>query len=220
MSTTRVAVFDLDGTITGTDTYVDFLLYCLRRKPARLTCLPALAAYLAIHKAGFKSNHWLKARYLGAVAGGMTRAQLDEICKPFIERTMQRNIKQPALNELSRLRSEGFTLVLATASFGFYVRSLAEALGFDEVLCTEAQFDKHDELTGVLDGKNCIGDEKARQIQLLAAEKGWGAIELGYSDSKVDLPMLDMVGQALVIDPKAATEKIAGEKGYKVLRWR
>ena len=220
MSTTRVAVFDLDGTITRTDTYVDFLLYCLKRKPVRLVCLPALAAYLLVHKAGFRSNHWLKARYLGAVAGGMTRAQLDEICKPFVERTMRGNIKQPALDELKRLRSEGFTLVLATASFGFYVRSLAELLEFDEVLCTEAVFDHNDRLTGALDGKNCIGDEKARQIQQLATERGWGAVEVGYSDSKVDLPMLELAGQALVIDPKTATEKIAGEKGYEVLRWR
>ena len=107
-TTTRVAVFDLDGTVTRHDTYVDFLLYCLRRKPLRLLTLPALASYLLVHKAGFKSNHWLKARYLEAVVGGTTRTDLEDICKEFVARTLVKNIKQPALDELSRLREEGY----------------------------------------------------------------------------------------------------------------
>ena len=219
-TTTRIAIFDLDGTVTRYDTYVDFLLYCLRQKPLRLLTLPALTSYLLVHKAGFKSNHWLKARYLEAVAGGMTRTELEDLCKLFVARTLAKNIKQPALDELSRLRGEGYTLVLATASFGFYVRSLATELGFDEVLCTEALFDDTDKLTGKLDGENCIGSEKARRISVLSSERGWADIELGYSDSKVDLPMLEMVGRALVIDPKPATEKVAASKGFEVLRWR
>lgn len=216
----RVAVFDLDGTITRHDTYIDFLLYCLRKKPSRWVCLPALASYVLVHKAGLRSNHWLKARFLGAVAGGMTRVQLMQICEQFVDRTMATNVKQPALDELKRLRGEGYSLVLATASFGLYVRSLAAKLEFDEVLCTEALFNLDDKLTGTLDGKNCIGEEKARRIRVLLADREWAGVELGYSDSKVDLPMLEMSGRALVIDPKSSTEKLAVEKGYEVLRWR
>jgi len=220
MAVTRVAVFDLDGTVTRHDTYVDFLLYCFRRKPLRLLSLPALAAYLAVHKSGLRSNHWLKARFLGAVAGGIPRTDLGILCEQFVSRTMAKNVKVPALDELARLRGEGYVLVLATASFGFYVRILAVELGFDEVLCTEAKFDSTDKLIGKLDGENCIGSEKARRISALSSKRGWTEIELGYSDSKVDLPMLEMVQQAYVVDPKKATEKVAADKGYEVLRWR
>jgi len=75
-------------------------------------------------------------------------------------------------------------------------------------------------LTGKLDGKNCIGPEKASRIRELMKDRAWDTIELGYSDSKVDMPMLEMVGTPLVIDPKAATAKIAADKGFAVLRWR
>jgi len=220
MDSARIAVFDLDGTITRRDTYVDFLLFCLKRNPLRLLYLPALAAYLFIHKAGFKSNHWLKARYLGAIAGGLNRSQLAEYSEQFVAHTMTKNIKSQALKELCRLREEGCVLVLATASFGFYVRGIASELGFDELLCTEALFDREDRLTGKLDGKNCIGPEKASRIRELMKDRAWDTIELGYSDSKVDMPMLEMVGTPLVIDPKAATAKIAADKGFAVLRWR
>jgi len=220
MAAVRVAIFDLDGTVTRRDTYVDFLLYTLGKRPARIIFLPMLAWYLVVHKTGIRSNHWLKARYLGAVAGGLSKAQLAEICGQFVGRTMASNVKQPALDELARLRSEGYKLVLATASFGFYVRSLSVELQFDEVLCTEARFDGDDKLTGELDGKNCIGAEKANRITALLIERGWGEAELGYSDSKVDLPMLELVSRALVVDPSAATEKVAAEKEFEVLRWR
>jgi len=220
MEAPRVAVFDLDGTITRKDTYVDFLLFTLGKKPGRIVCLPALAWYLLVHKSGMRSNHWLKARYLGAVAGGLSRAQIADICASFVSRTMANNIKQPALDELARLRSEGYRLVLATASFGFYVRSLSAELKFDEVLCTEALFDSSDKLTGELSGENCIGSEKARRITALLAERGWSNVELGYSDSKVDLPMLQMVGRALVVDPSASTQRVAADKGFEILRWR
>ena len=88
------------------------------------------------------------------------------------------------------------------------------------MLCTEALFDDTDKLTGKLDGENCIGSEKARRISVLSSERGWADIELGYSDSKVDLPMLEMVGRALVIDPKPSTEKVAAKMGFEVIRWR
>ena len=220
VESTRIAIFDLDGTITRSDTYIDFLLYCLRRKPSRLLCLPSLVVYLFVHKLGLRSNHWLKAKYLGAVAGGVSRSQLAQYSEQFVVSTMAKNVKSPALDELTRLREEGYLLVLATASFGFYVRNLADQLGFDEVLCTEALFDSEDKLTGELDGKNCIGSEKANRIKVLMQERGWDTVELGYSDSLVDIPMLEMVRTALVIDPKAATANIAADKGFAILRWR
>jgi HAD superfamily hydrolase (TIGR01490 family) len=220
MAEQRIAIFDLDGTLSRRDTFVEFLLFCLRKKPQRLVCLPALIVWLVAHKAGFRSNHWLKARYLRSVAGGLEQGELSVLADQFVDLTLAKNIKHPALQELSRLRSEGYVLVLATASFGFYVYTLAEQLGFDEVLCSEAQFDGQSRLTGNISGKNCIGTEKARRIKLLADERGWGKLELGYSDSRVDLPMLEMVDTALIVDPSRRTAKVANERGYSILNWR
>lgn len=220
MAEQRIAIFDLDGTLSRRDTYVDFLLFCLRKNPKRLACLPALFVWLVAHKAGLRSNHWLKARYLASVAGGIGQGELSAMADQFVDLTLAKNIKRPALQELSQLRSEGYVLVLATASFGFYVHTLAERLNFDEVLCSEAEFDAHARLTGAISGNNCIGTEKARRIKALAAEKGWGGLELGYSDSRVDLPMLELVDTALVVDPSRRTAKIANERGYSILRWR
>jgi len=198
----RIAVFDLDGTITRKDTYVDFLVFCLMKRPWRLLRGGALLVYLIAYKTGLRSNHWLKAKYLGTVAG------------------VQRNFKPEALAELKRLKEQGFQLVLATASFDFYVSGLFAALNMDFLLCTKAALDDTGSLTGALDGKNCIGDEKANRVRQMCAEKSWPSIERAYSDDIVDLPLFQMARVALVVDPRPLTESRAGALGYQILNWR
>lgn len=216
----RIAVFDLDGTITRKDTYVDFLVFCLMKRPSRLLRGGALVVYLIAYKAGLRSNHWLKAKYLGTVAGGLGGEKLDKISTEFCARTVRRNFKPEAIAELKRLKEQGITLVLATASFDFYVNKLFTALDMDYLLCTKAALDDAGTLTGALDGKNCLGAEKANRVQQLCVEKNWQSVERAYSDDIVDLPLFQMASEALVVDPKLATKSRAAALGYQILNWR
>lgn len=214
-----VAVFDLDGTITRHDTYLHFLLFCFRSRPLRLLKAPMLFVYFFIYKSGMRSNHWLKARFLRLVVGGTKEAELHCLARKFCTLTMQSNVKKGALDEIQWCRDNGYIIVLATASFGFYVKEIAEAMGVDELLCTTAAVDHEGRLTGEIDGFNCIGDEKARRVKNLQSERGWSKIGRAYSDDKVDLPLLIMAETALVIDPKSATEIVADHHGFKIKRW-
>ena len=220
MSHRPVAVFDLDGTITYKDTYVEFLIFCLRKRPQRIFRGGALLAYLCAYKCRLRSNHWLKARYLGAIAGGLGGSQLEKLCVEFSELTLRNNIKPGALEEIHRLREQGYILVLATASFEFYVRLVFQALQMDELLCSKAEYDSSGRLTGELDGSNCIGEEKANRVLELLGQLGSPTLERAYSDDKVDLPLFRLCAHALVVDPKAATEKVAAANGFQVLRWK
>ncbi len=215
----KVAVLDLDGTITRGDTYVQFLLFYLKKKPQRLLRAPILPVYLLMYKLGLRSNHWLKARFLRTVVAGVSSTELALLSSQFVERTMRWEIKPKALQELDELRGEGYLLVLATASFSFYVEGLFAALGMDELLCTVAQLDSNGILTGEIDGKNCIGEEKAKRIHQLLVRRNLNQVHKSYSDSSIDLPMLKMAAVALVVDPGKTTAEIADSLGYQILRW-
>lgn len=215
----KIAVFDLDGTITCKDTYVAFLLLCLKKRPLRILRGGELIFYLLIHKTGLRSNHWLKSKYLGTVAGGLGGAELDKIVEEFCVATKERNFKPKALAELDKLRSQGYTLVLATASFGFYVERLFSILNMDHLLCSEAMLDADGKITGDLDGKNCIGEEKASRLQDLMVTQQWGSVERAYSDDLVDLPLFKMANKAFVVDPVGASVVKAKELGYTVFTW-
>lgn len=215
----RVAVFDLDGTITRRDTYVDFLLYCFRCMPGRLLSAPLLVWALVLYKAGFRSNHWLKARFLGLIAGGVDSDKLEVLASHFCKKVLRHDVKKGALDEIQKLKAEGYKIVIATASFGFYVEKLATALEADALLCSNARLDDNGCIKGELQGLNCIGEEKARRVQELLCDKGWTHVERAYSDHKVDLPLLKMSNIAVVVDPKPATESVAGEYDFQIVRW-
>ncbi|OED43398.1 hypothetical protein AB833_03890 [Chromatiales bacterium (ex Bugula neritina AB1)] len=216
----RIAVFDLDGTISRRDTYLTFLYHCLVKRPQRCVKLPLLPCYVLAYKLGFKSNHWLKARFLKAIAGGLSRAELEEFATSFTQITFDNNIKPEALAELQRLRDSGYMLVLATASFDIYVSKLFDALGMDKLFCTIAEFDADDRLTGELKTLNCIGEEKARQIKAWLQDTTRAEVDRAYSDSAVDLPLLALAQRAIVVDPKTATARVAAKLNYPIVRWK
>lgn len=216
----KIAVFDLDGTITYRDTYVDFLLFCFRKRPLRVLRGGELIVYLLMYKAGYRSNHWLKSKYLGTIAGGLGGAELEGICEEFCLNTVKRNFKPKALAELNSLKKRGYTLVLATASFGFYVERLYSELKMDHLLCSNAKLDSRGRLTGDIEGKNCIGSEKADRLQALCNTLSWDNISLAYSDDIVDLPLFEMADKAFLVDPAGKTAARAEQLGYPILNWR
>lgn len=216
----QVAVFDLDGTITRHDTYIHFLLTVFRAKPLRLLKSPMLFLYFFMYKSGMRTNHWLKARFLGLVVGGLGKEELQRLSKKFCQITLKGNVKKQALTEIQQLQKNDYKVVLATASFGFYVEELAQALSVDELLCSVAQVDASGCLTGEIDGLNCIGEEKARRVEGLLAKRGWSEVDRAYSDDKVDFPLLKIAKTALVVDPKPATKAVAVQSGFQILSWK
>jgi len=196
---TKVAVFDLDGTLTFKDTYVQFLLYCFKKHPARLLRGVNLLVYLAMYKSGLRTNHWLKARYLKTVAAGIALEKFESLCEEFCHRTIENNIKPKAMHEIERLREAGYVVHL---------------------LCTASAVDGSGCITGEIDGKNCIGAEKARRVTALMEASGWVAIDSAYSDDRVDLPLFEMATHAFVVDPGSTTELLAKERNFQVLNWR
>ncbi len=74
--------------------------------------------------------------------------------------------------------------------------------------------------TGKADGPFTYRGGKAEAIRQVAEEHG---IDLGasyaYSDSESDLPMLTVVGHPVAVNPDTALERIARERGWRIMRF-
>jgi HAD superfamily hydrolase (TIGR01490 family) len=74
--------------------------------------------------------------------------------------------------------------------------------------------------TGELDGPFAYGEGKAQALRLFAAEQG---IDLSrswaYTDSVSDLPMLEVVGHPVAVNPDAGLAEVARREGWEVLRF-
>lgn len=107
--------------------------------------------------------------------------------------------------------------VLASASSEPMVRPIAKHLGMDYYLGTVIEV-KNNKFTGNVE-KFLYADEKANSARKLADEKGWDLENsYAYSDSITDLPLLELVGNPVVVNPDKELEKIAKNKEWKIIK--
>ncbi len=214
-----VAIFDLDSTITRKDTYVAFLITLLRMHPARLLRCGFLPIAVILHKTGLKDNSWLKETFLRTIAGGINRTQLDICADNFLTALTKHGIRSKALQKIQSHRQANHKLVLASASFDFYVENLAQQLGFDTIICTRSIWDNQNKLTGKIDGYNCYGVNKLNRLIDCFDQDRTELFIIGYSDHHSDKPFLDWVNRAIAVNPTEKLQQIAIQSNFDVENW-
>jgi HAD superfamily hydrolase (TIGR01490 family) len=215
----RIAVFDLDGTLSRRDLFLAFLAHAVRRmgpaRPLRAATLPVLTARYALRGI---TNDRLKAAYLDAVLGGRTRAAVESLAETFAERAVTREMKPAALAALQRHRRAGDRLVLASASLDAYVAPIARRLGFDDAVATRIAWTADGRVAGSLDGPNLRGPAKLDAVRAVIA--GWGEARVtAYSDHESDEALLAAAAEAVAVDPSPGLARIAAGRGWTVMRW-
>jgi phosphatidylglycerophosphatase C len=214
----RLALFDLDGTLTWRDTLSGFLAGYARRHPAtwlRLWRLPfVLASYLIVDR----DRGALKAGVIRIVMGGETRARIDAWADTFVAGLARRGTFRPAaLAVLEGHRAAGDHLVLLSASPDLYVPRIGRLLGFERTLCTEIRW-RAEILDGALATPNRYGAEKSSCLAWLRLQYP-GATVMAYGNSASDLPHLQQADGALLVNASAAARRQAASLGLPVAQW-
>ncbi|HEX6947244.1 MAG TPA: HAD family phosphatase [Acidimicrobiia bacterium] len=97
------------------------------------------------------------------------------------------------------------------------VEPLAASLGMTGAIGTKGEIvDGH--YTGNLDGPFVYGPGKAEAVEKLAHDRGYDlALCYAYSDSVSDLPMLELVGHPVAVNPDAELAAIARQRGWPIV---
>lgn len=216
----EVAIFDLDGTLTHKDTYLAFLIHVLKVKPLRLLRCWALPSVVVVYKLGLKKNDWLKERFLTAIAGGLPEETLGKLVESFLTHLEGKGMRQDGIKVLEAYQTREDVVVLATASFDFYVKPLAERLGISHVVCSCSARNNNGSLSGKLAGGNCYGDEKLKRVKSYFEEAGIEGLSIMYSDHHTDIPVLDWADQAVMVNPTLKLKEAGKAKGFKLAEWQ
>jgi phosphatidylglycerophosphatase C len=216
----RVAIFDLDKTLTRHPTFALWLAWwAARRAPWRLPLL-ALFGLLALgHPLGLASRGWLKVVGHRLLLGRPQRAALAAEADGYARWTLRHNRLAPGLAAWERERRAGAMLVIASASLDLYVEAIAGLLGADGVIATRAAWDG-ERLAARLDGANCYGQEKAARISAWLAAQGLDAGRAAvavYSDSAADLPALLLADEPVAVRPDRRLAGVARARGWRIL---
>ena len=217
-----LAIYDMDRTVTRHATYTPFLLYCAaRRSPARLALVPLAALSMLAYAAKAIDRGRLKEINHRLLLGHRrSPAELKPLVEGFARRTLATNIRPGALAAIARDKAEGRRVVMATASYRLYATGIADALGFDDCIGTNAVIGLDERVHAKIDGANCYGPAKLAMIEgWLGAER----IERGhvrfYSDHASDAPVFEWADEAVAVNPHGALRRLASERRWKVENW-
>jgi HAD superfamily hydrolase (TIGR01490 family) len=108
---------------------------------------------------------------------------------------------------------------MVTASPIEIVQSLAVELGMTGAIATVAET-VDGIYTGELSEPFCYGQEKAHAIARVAGREGYDlALCYAYSDSVSDLPMLEVVGHPVAVNPDNGLEAVARARGWPIVEF-
>ncbi|MGB7859965.1 MAG: HAD family hydrolase [Acidimicrobiia bacterium] len=128
------------------------------------------------------------------------------------------NKVRPEARKLIHLHHEaGRDTWIVSASPQKIVEPLAAVLGMTGAIGTRGEI-IDDYYTGELDGPFVYGPGKAEAIEKLASDRNYElALCYSYSDSISDLPMLDVVGHPVAVNPDSELYSVARERGWPIV---
>ncbi|MBX9246326.1 HAD-IB family hydrolase [Actinotalea ferrariae] len=212
------AFFDLDKTIIATSSATAFSrpFYAGGLITRRDVLRTAYAQFLfLLGRADADQTERLRA-HLSAMVAGWDVAQVSSIVSETLHLHIEPTVYAEAVALIDEHHAAGRDVVVVSASGSEVVEPIAALLGADRVVATQME---------VVDGRYtggiafyAYGENKAAAVRRLADEHGYDlGASYAYSDSITDVPMLEAVGSAAVVNPDRVLRRLAVERGWDVL---
>ena len=220
----RLAIYDMDRTITRRATYTPFLIHAaMKLAPWRLALLPfAVLAMLAYVLKAIDRGRLKEVNYTLLVGRGIAPERLEPVIESFADRQLATNIMPGARRAIAGDRAAGRRLVMATASYRLYASAIARRLGFDDVIATETGLDARGRIVARIDGANCYGPAKKDMILAWLQREGLDrdAVHIRfYSDHVSDHHVHRWADEAVAANAHSRLVRLARAEGWEVVDW-
>ena len=177
----------------------------------------ANAATFLVAGASDEKTDAVKDRILQAI-DGLTVETMSELGAQIIPR-LENEVRREARGLIDLHHAAGRDTYIVSASPIEIVDDFAAAIGLTGGIGTVAAVD-NGSYTGELAEPFCYGEGKAIAVRKLAVEKGYDLrLSYAYTDSAGDLPMLDIVGHPVAVNPDRALETIAYHRGWAIVEF-
>ncbi len=195
-----IALFDMDGTLFSGDSQLRFARRILRRYGWRRFYLLLLIPCGILRGLRIIDTPLMKRAFL-SYAWGMPKETLLRECRAFAEEELIPDTFSPVLERLRAHQQAGDTTVLCSASPHWWVQFYGKALGFTHTIGTPVALEERVSLFPPIAAP---GNNKGANKLLRLADIGITRADIGYTDSRADLPMLSICRKAVLIHPSDA----------------
>ena len=211
----KLAIFDVDYTLTKRETLFEFYLFMMKKNPRLIGHLPRSLKGVFLYMFKVYDAHKAKENFIRFI-DGIEEAKMKELVKEFYEKRLSKILYEDAINMIRKLKSEGCKIYLISASAEFYLNELYNIKEVDKIIGTRFKCEGGKHIT-TIEGINCKGQEKVTRLMEVLKNEG---IEVDFknsymfSDSLSDLPLFNLVGNPYLINYNKKHETIS------VLRWK
>lgn len=146
-------------------------------------------------------------------------SKLLELRKDFIEYKIKPMMLNKAIEMVNQKKSEG-RVIIATATNSFVTRPIADLFKIDDLIATEFVI-QDNKFTGEVDGIPCFREGKVAKVEDWVKTNGYDLSDATfYSDSFNDLPLLEKVKNAIVVDGDNELIKQAQSNDWECISFR
>ena len=216
-----VAFFDVDGTLLKSTIVHCYIWMRSLRMPLffrplwLIGFLPKIVYYLildSISRTRFNEVFYRNYR-------GLEVAEMKRLSTEMFEVYMRPKIFAEAVSQIEEHKAQGTAVVLVTGSLDFVVQPIADYLAVDAVLAPQL-CEQDGRFTGELTTAPLIGEAKADAIRNYATQHEVSLeASYAYGDSPSDLPMLECVGNPIVVNPGKSFRQKALKSGWEMHEW-
>ena len=212
------AFFDLDKTILAKSSSFAFARPFYRGGLiGRTDVIRSAYAQFMFHASGADHNQMETMReYMSKLVTGWEVEKVQQIVAETLDEIIDPMVVQEALDLMAEHQAAGRDVIIISSSGTDVVEPIGARLGADLAIGTQVAIE---------DGKYtgeivyyAYGEGKAEAMRRLAAERGYDLTDcFAYSDSVTDLPMLEVVGHPVAVNPDASLRAAALENGWPIV---
>jgi len=194
----KLTIFDLDNTLLAGDSDRAWGQYIVEKKIVSDAFLVESEKFYNSYYEGDLDIDGFLAFCLKPLTENKL-SELLELRKGFIEDKIKPMILEEAIRTVEQKKIEG-PVIIATATNSFVTRPIADLFKIKDLIATEFVI-RNNEFTGEVDGIPCFREGKVKKVEEWVEVNGYDLSNATfYSDSFNDLPLLEKVETAIVVD--------------------
>lgn len=199
----RIAVFDFCETIADYQTADPFISFVINRYPktsslvyfAIIRFLQSIRVTKILGK--LFPNSSVNKRLVAFCLRGYKKCTLWKAGKEYYDEVVKKHLIQRVINEIADLQEYGYRIYIVSGGYCFYISAFATDFGVPQgnIICNSFRF-SNNKCTGAFEGKDCLGEEKVLRLKGLIGDE---QVDLSYSDSATDTPILNYAQEGIII---------------------
>lgn len=210
----KLAIFDVDYTLTSSETMVELLKFYLKKYPFRFYyAFNSLRGFLGF-ASGLTDEKKSKEVHLKFLEK-FTADELEKFIEDYYNNQLKKILLKDGFKKLSELKTQGYTVILSSASPEIYLHKLYEYKDIDKIFGSKFGRYEDGRFKSVMIGNNNKGQEKIERLkEYINLDEVDLKNSVMFSDSLSDLPLLNLCGKGYLINYTKIQNR------FEVLNWK